>query len=91
MPSAPVTFTATGQLVPTTTPADVLALVVTDTSGSANRVRLFAGSSASGPMLGAVDLAANASATLTLAHPLRAPAGVYASCTGAVAATAWLA
>ena len=85
-------FTATGQVVAAGGPVQSVAgLSVLDTSGSANVVSVYDGTSSSGTLIGSVSVGANGVAVLDFSLPRQAAGGLYVNCTGAVKATLWLA
>ncbi len=85
-------FTGTGQVVATGGPTvGVAGLSVLDTSGSANVVSVYDGTSTSGVLVASAAVAANGSADLTFAVPRTCGTGVYVACTGAVKGTVWVA
>lgn len=92
-PAAGKSFTGTAQVVAAGGAAVAVAGVsVLDTSGAGNTVQVYAGTSTSGQLIGAVVLAANAAAVIDFSCPRSAQSdGVYVNCTGAVKGTVWLA
>lgn len=92
-PAAAYTFTATAQVVAAGTQSVAVAgISVLDTSGAGNTIQVYAGTSTSGTLIGAVVLAANGAGTIDFSCPRSAgSAGVYVNCAGACKGTVWLA
>jgi hypothetical protein len=85
-----INVTATGAVYPSS--CTFRGCSIRDTSGSTNTIKIYDNASAaSGTVLMAVQLAANASVPpLALADGLRATSGLYLSATGAVEGSVWI-
>jgi len=88
--SRPQPFSTGGQIMTAGTFGAFAGLVVLDTSGAANQISIYDGTSAAGTLVCSIDVPAGKSGNLAPKTPRVFVNGLFAVCTGSVKASVFI-